>query len=163
MTMHKRVAYVEKKYRVSCSLWRLRHLYKMHKIKRRTTYTQYAAELKDPAALLRDRTAFARKMQGLLDANAPIIYVDESTCNAWLKQKKVFFYGTTPFKVPLCQKRGKGITIIAGVGNCINGPVYTLAESTNADDFAQFLAQLKEAQEEHFPGLTHSLIFDNHW
>ena len=78
-------------------------------------------------------------LASLVVEGAPIIYIDETSVNIWMRKSKCWQPMDSPVQVPLNSKRHKGITIYGAIGHCLTKPAMMLGESTNSTDFLKFL------------------------
>jgi len=72
------------------------------------------------------------------------VYFDETSCKMWMRQRMTWSSSARPVKFPLNMLRGKGVTILGAIGECLPKMVSTLAQSTNRESVVEFLHVLRE-------------------
>lgn len=74
--------------------------------------------------------------------NYPIVYVDESSFSAWAERKtKAWNVRNEPVIVHINNKQYFR-TMFAGIGDCLDEPVFMKGKSTNSDDFGSFIEEV---------------------
>ena len=65
--------------------------------------------------------------------------MDETTVNSHMRLSKAWSYADKPVKTLIGRKRYGGVTIYGAIGNCLKKPVFMLGESTNIEEFEEFM------------------------
>ena len=65
--------------------------------------------------------------------------MDETTVNSYLRLSKALSYVDKPVKTIVGRRRYGGVTIYGAIGNCLKKPVFMLGESTNIEEFEEFM------------------------
>jgi len=93
-----------------------------------------------------------------------ILYMDESSCNLWMRGRYTWTSREKPVKMQINQFRGAGVTIYGAIGTCLDSPLFMKSASTNIEDFRKFLLQIKEKFPQEYgqqrPRI--SIVLDNH-
>ncbi len=92
--------------------------------------TVYLSYLKKRQQIQNERISFAETLKRLIDANEPIIYLDESSFNNWSRASKVWQYRDQPVESAINPARA-AITVFGAIGLSLTKPVFMTAESTN--------------------------------
>ena len=85
---------------------------------------QLHAESLEPNKKYIERMVFAFKLNKIISQNKPLIYMDETTFNLFMKQSKGWYYKEDEFEVPLPKKREEGFTLMGALGNCMHKPFF---------------------------------------
>ena len=103
---------------------------------------------------------FAVTLARLIQQEALIVYTDESSFNMWMKMKATWMSASDPIKITLNKHRGNGITVIGAISEQLSKPLFMMASSTNAEEFATFLKQLRRRFSSQRGRVIH-LVLDN--
>ena len=162
LSLQKRCHLIRRRFNFSICTATLLKFYRRKGIRWRVTRYSLFGEHSKPVQRCDERTVFASRLRDIIAADEPLIYFDECSFNAWLRSSHSWTSGTGPMMVPLPQKRGKGFTVMGGLGNCIRGGFFgKIVQSTNKADFVEFLQEL-------IPRLTPEtkvkpwIVLDNH-
>ena len=86
--------------------------------------------------------------------------MDETTVNSHMRLRKAWSYADKPVNTLIGRKRYGGTTIYGAIGNCLKNPVFMLGESTNIEEFEEFMQKVKlnckESSDKPY------LVIDNH-
>ena len=74
--------------------------------------------------------------------DAPIIYMDETSVNTWIRKQKTWQRRDEPVQVTINPKR-VSVTIYGAIGNCLTKPVFMIGDSTNKNEFIEFLENVR--------------------
>jgi len=77
-------------------------------------------------------------------AGENIIYFDETSCNLWMRQRMTWSSRAKPVKFPLNKLRGRGVTVLGAIGECLPKAVFTIATTTNREFVMDFLRKLRQ-------------------
>ena len=119
----------------------MRKFYKQNDVGYRYTNIAFANAAKITVAA---RAEFARRLIRLIDGNFQVVYLDETSFNAWMTARKTWNTRDQFVKIPLAPKRGKGITVTGAIGKCLKQAVFRHSGSTNKDDFILFLKEMRK-------------------
>ena len=96
--------------------------------------------------MLDKREAYALKLAQYIYDRQPVIYLDETTFNYHMRQRKAWQYAddsiAQSFKLPLNNTRFSGVTVFGCIGNGLKKPVMMSAPSTNIEDFRKFIIKV---------------------
>ena len=90
------------------------------------------------------RLTFAKKLSDHILKGNHVVYMDEASVHMWLRQTRTWCTRENPILTPLQRNRGKGCTMMLGIGTCLARPVWHIADSTNKKDFVRFISKLRE-------------------
>ena len=71
-----------------------------------------------------ERRSYAAELANVMKDKLPIIYVDETTFNTWLRPSKVWQAADEYMEIPLNPKRVGQCTLYGAIGWCLSEPVY---------------------------------------
>ena len=75
--------------------------------------------------------------------NEPIVYIDETTINNWMRPSYFWCPKSSYFSVPMQPNRSRGLTIIGAISEVIDkGGYFEITDSTNTVDFSRFMRNL---------------------
>ena len=98
--------------------------------------------------------------------NQPISYVDETTFRTDMVQKKSWYFKKQRFQVPAArmQNQGASFTVYGALGECLQGKgfYYAIGDSTNSDDFLDFITNLFGEVVPLPSGVKPVVVLDNH-
>ena len=99
-------------------------------------------------------------MAKILDSGREIIYIDETSTNLWEFKSKIWQPRNTilPMSYILPKTRGSNVTVIGAITNKKSNIFYHIGETTNIQNFLEFLEMLEE--ELKIEGKV--LVMDNH-
>jgi hypothetical protein len=103
----------------------------------------YRQEMARTGELVEKRQVFAKLLATLVDANKPLIYVDETTFNTWQMKAKSWSKRDQPLYHARNSKRIT-VTVYGAIGHCLQRPVFRLGCSTNAEEYKRFLTEVHE-------------------
>lgn len=145
---------------IDISIPALFYFYKKNGIKNYKSTTTYGPGCSPQRTELRDR--FALKLAQMVSSGQTVVYMDESSFNAWLRRTKTWFHAKQPVKLVVNSFRGQGITVFGAIGEQMVRPVFMTATGTNQDAVLSFLPRIRSA----CPHLQSSsflqLVVDNH-
>ena len=118
----------------------------------------YAQSLLDMNGLAQKRREFARQLAELIIDDTPIVYVDETTFNTWLRKTHSWQRPLEKVTIKLNPRRIGECTLYGAIGACMARPVYYVGKSTNKTDFVEFLKLVKIELGDVRP----VLVYDNH-
>ena len=95
----------------------------------------------------------------LVVSEQPLIYLDESTFHAYLRQSRTWSYSDSPVKFVLSRRRFSGVTLFGAFGNCLEAPVFMTAKATCIASFRDFIKTVIEAFKNN---RRPYLVLDNH-
>ena len=83
-------------------------------------------------------------MAKILDSGREIIYIDETSTNLWEFKRKIWQPRNTvlPMSYILPKTRGSNVTVIGAITNLKSNIFYHIGETTNIDNFFEFLKML---------------------
>ena len=64
-----------------------------------------------------------------------IVYMDETTFNFHLRNRRVWSYNEERIEKPISNTRFSGATLFGAIGKCLKHPVFMTAESTTSKSF----------------------------
>jgi len=64
-----------------------------------------------------------------------IVYMDETTFNFHLRNRRVWSYNDERIEKPISNTRFSGVTLFGAIGKCLKHPVFMTAESTTSKSF----------------------------
>ena len=107
-----------------------------------------------------DRKVFARLLANIVATDKPLIYMDESSFNSFMIQRRSWAVKYHPNRHPIAPHY-HSTTAFGAIGNCLVQPVYMTADSTNIVDFIRFLHLIRDNLK---PDLQNKpfLLFDMH-
>ena len=84
-------------------------------------------------------------MAKILDSGREIIYIDETSTNLWEFKRKIWQPRNTvlPMSYILPKTRGSNVTVIGAITNLKSNIFYHIGETTNIDNFFEFLKMLQ--------------------
>ena len=84
-------------------------------------------------------------MAKILDSGREIIYIDETSTNLWEFKSKIWQPRNTilPMSYILPKTRGSNVTIIGAITNKKTNIFYHIGETTNIENFFEFLDMLE--------------------
>ena len=118
----------------------------------------YSQALLDVNGLAQQRRDFARLLGELINDGVPIVYIDETTFNTWLRKTHSWQRPLQKVHIKLNPKRIGECTLYGAIGACMELPVYYVGKSTNKEDFIEFLKLVKIE----LGALRPMLVYDNH-
>ena len=85
-------------------------------------------------------------MAKILDSGREIIYIYETSTNLWEFKKKIWQPRNTvlPMSYILPKTRGSNVTVIGAITNLKSNIFYHIGETTNIDNFREFLKMLQK-------------------
>ena len=89
-----------------------------------------------------------------------IVYIDETTFNFHLRNRRTWSYNDERVAKPISNTRFQGVTLYGAIGKCLKHPVYMTAESTNGTSFQLFAESICSALKEEVDSQV--LLLDNH-
>ena len=89
--------------------------------------------------LIKERIAFARRLNNLMSRDADICYMDETTFNIWDPPKRTWMQKNCKMIVPINLKKLQNITLYGAIGKSLKGPTFMMAKSTNQYAFKLFI------------------------
>ena len=136
-----RVEQLRLKKQFSYSTDSLIRLYKKHGISYRATgYMKYSGF----KVTEQERWEYARMLKNVIDGDKALIYVDESSFNAWRRINKTWAPKYNVINLPQQDSRGHGLTVYGAIGTCLKKAVFTLGESTNPEGYCAFLREVRK-------------------
>ena len=74
----------------------------------------------------------------------PLVYMDGTSFNTWSRPNKTYRGPDDNVKITLTKKRIGGVTILGGIGHCIEGGlVYHLAPKTDDSEVCELFTALR--------------------
>ena len=64
-----------------------------------------------------------------------IVYMDETTFNFHLRNRRVWSYNDERIEKPISNTRFSGVKLFGAIGKCLKHPVFMTAESTTSKSF----------------------------
>lgn len=113
-------------------------LYKRNDITYKRSCRTYQMDKYDEINLKDYRKKYAQEiLKPILEANDPIIYVDESTFDLWDTKHCSWMNKNKGFSFPIATTRGSSHTLYMAIGNCLIEPYFhqVTPESTNSANF----------------------------
>ena len=95
-----------------------------HQIKFGKPNKVYTSALMKCELLALERRSYAAELANVMKDKLPIIYVDETTFNTWLRPSKVWQAADEYMEIPLNPKRVGQCTLYGAIGWCLSEPVY---------------------------------------
>ena len=91
-----------------------------------------------------------------------MVWMDSSSFNAWTQRKRIWCNSNDPVKLPRQPKRHAGVTLWGALGRCLNKAVFKTSDSTNQEDYRDFITQVANEVKDEFKGREILLCLDNH-
>ena len=156
---------IQNKYGVLIKRHKLQLFYQRHNIRCKPTHTKYYPHGQNQDLLQARRYEFAMRLtEYIFEQQHPIIYLDQTSFRSDMVQKKIWFYSKHRFVVPAAKVQGAAFTVYGAVGECIQDKCfyYEIHDSTNMDDFKQFIQNLAAHLVPQLGGVKPVLVLDNH-
>ena len=85
-------------------------------------------------------------MAKILESGREIIYIDETSTNLWEFKRNIWQPRNTvlPMSYILPKTRGSNVTVIGAITNVKSNIFYHIGETTNIDNFLEFLKMLQK-------------------
>ena len=113
MGLARRVRYLQQRYGVQCTPFRLRNFYLKRHITYRVTSKSWRCTDEEDARLSVERRAYAVRLHELKAQNTPMVYMDECTMSNWMVKSRTWQLKGSQIPVLVSPKRHKGITVSA--------------------------------------------------
>lgn len=133
---------LKQKFNFSFSTTSLRNFYLKNHVKFGKPNKVYTSAIIKKDQLAFERRSYAATLAGVMKDKLPIIYVDETTFNTWLRPAKVWQFANEVMEIPLNPKRVGQCTLYGAIGWCLSEPVFQISRSTNKEDFVEFLKKV---------------------
>ena len=110
-----------------------------------------------------DRVTFVCELAECLLADKPMVFMDETSANLWNKKRTCWTPVDNRLKLPLTSSRGISKTVIGGISLITHTPfTWTLAPSTNTDNFIRYLTYLRTQLKPEYTNEKITIVLDNH-
>lgn len=112
-------------------------------------------------ALETQRAAYARQLAELIASGHPVVYLDETSVHLQMTQRKTWQLEGTQLSATIHAQQQR-LTLYGAIGACIDEQVLMIGQSTNAEEFCDFLELLIASVTRSYSGSTPVLALDNH-
>ena len=166
LSIAQRCEKIWEKHRVEVKRHKLTLFYKRNGVRCTTSYNKYFPHGHNLLRLKYRRMEYAQDLAEGIVNNQPIIYVDETTFRTDMVQKKSWYFKKQRFQVPAArmQNQGASFTVYGALGECLQGKgfYYAIGDSTNSDDFLDFITNLFGEVVPLPSGVKPVVVLDNH-